>query len=194
MVKDITSRQEFDSILKDQDFFLLLFYTNSSEKSLDAKKALGQMSEEEKDIKIYSVDAKKVNNIHPDYGVTTVPTVVVFKKGKNIKQVQGALTSGHYQRLLMDAPVSSQKGDSPGHSVVVYTTPSCPWCNKVKSYLRQNRVRFREVDVARDQRAAQELVQRSGQTGVPQVDIDGQLIVGFDQPRIDSLLGLKKSA
>ena len=51
---------------------------------------------------------------------------------------------------------------------------------------------FRDVDVSRDQHAAQEIMRRSGQTGAPQTDIDGQLIVGFDQARIDKLLGITK--
>jgi len=194
MVKEINSKNEFDKILKEDKFFLLLFYTHDSEKSIKAKESLHVMSEKEKDVNIYAVDARRVNNIHPDYGIKTVPTVLVFKNGTSTKQVQGALNPEHYERLLMDAPSPAKKDDSPGHSVVVYTTPSCPWCNRVKSYLRQNRVRFREVDVARNQRAAEELVQRSGQTGVPQIDIDGHLIVGFDQTRIDDLLGIRKSA
>ena len=194
MVKEINSKNDFDSILKQDKFFLLLFYTNDSGKSIKAKESLNVMAEKEKDINIYAVDARKVNNIHPDYGIKTVPTVLVFKNGISKKQVQGVLSPEHYERLLMDAPSTDKKDGSPGHSVVVYTTPSCPWCNRVKSYLRQNRIRFREVDVARIQNAAEELVRRSGQTGVPQVDIDGHLIVGFDQTRIDDLLGLRKSA
>ncbi len=79
------------------------------------------------------------------------------------------------------------------HRVLVFTTPSCPWCLKAKSYLRQRQVPFREVDVARDQAAARDLVRRTGQMGVPVIEIDGQPIVGFDRPRIDRLLGLAPS-
>ena len=77
------------------------------------------------------------------------------------------------------------------HRVIVFTTPSCPWCTRAKSYLRSRGVKFREVDVARDQAAARDLVRRTGQMGVPVVEIDGKPVVGFDQARIDSLLGLK---
>jgi glutaredoxin-like YruB-family protein len=76
------------------------------------------------------------------------------------------------------------------HRVLVFTTPTCTWCTKVKSYLTQRRVPFREVDVSRDTSAARDLVRRTGQMGVPVVEIDGKPIVGFDKPKIDRLLGL----
>ena len=76
------------------------------------------------------------------------------------------------------------------HRVLVFTTPTCPWCVRAKQYLRERNVRFREVDVARDPAAARDLVRRSGQMGVPVVEIDGRPIVGFDKQQIDRLLGL----
>jgi len=76
------------------------------------------------------------------------------------------------------------------HRVLVFTTPSCPWCTRAKQYLRQQNVKFREVDVSRDSAAARDLVRRTGQMGVPVVEIDGRPIVGFDKPQIDRLLGL----
>ncbi len=84
--------------------------------------------------------------------------------------------------------------DGRRHRVIVFTTPTCPWCTRAKSYLRSRGVQFREVDVAKDQAAARDLVRRTGQMGVPVVEIDGKPIVGFDQARIDSLLGLKAGA
>ncbi len=77
------------------------------------------------------------------------------------------------------------------HRVLVFTTPTCSWCTRVKAYLRENRVQFREIDVSRDQKAAANLVRKTGQMGVPVVEIDGRPIVGFDKPRIDALLGLR---
>lgn len=79
------------------------------------------------------------------------------------------------------------------HKVLVFTTPTCSWCQRAKSYLRQQNVRFREIDVSRDATAARDLVRRTGQTGVPVIEIDGRPIVGFDRPKIDRLLGLKAS-
>ncbi len=79
------------------------------------------------------------------------------------------------------------------HKVLVFTTPTCSWCQRAKTYLRQQDVRFREIDVSRDAAAARDLVRRTGQTGVPVIEIDGRPIVGFDRPKIDRLLGLKAS-
>jgi glutaredoxin-like YruB-family protein len=79
------------------------------------------------------------------------------------------------------------------HRVLVFTTPTCSWCQRAKTYLRQQNVRFREIDVSRDAAAARDLVRRTGQTGVPVIEIDGRPIVGFDRPTIDRLLGLKAS-
>jgi glutaredoxin 3 len=76
------------------------------------------------------------------------------------------------------------------HRVLVFTTPSCPWCVRAKQYLRERNIKFREVDVARDPAAARDLVRRTGQMGVPVVEIDGRPIVGFDKQQIDRLLGL----
>lgn len=78
------------------------------------------------------------------------------------------------------------------HRVLVFTTPTCSWCTRLKTYLREQKVAFREIDVSRDQRAAQDLVRRTGQMGVPVIEIDGRPIVGFDKPRIDRLLGLRR--
>ncbi len=76
------------------------------------------------------------------------------------------------------------------HRVVVFSTPTCPWCSRAKSYLRSRSVPFRDVDVSRDPSAARDLVRRTGQMGVPVIEIDGRPIVGFDQARIDAALGL----
>jgi glutaredoxin 3 len=73
-------------------------------------------------------------------------------------------------------------------SVVVYTTPTCGFCQQVKAHLNQRGVPFTEYDVSRDPKAAAEMVQLSGQRGVPVVLIDGQVVVGFNRPLIDQLL------
>ena len=72
--------------------------------------------------------------------------------------------------------------------VVVYTTPTCPYCHSVKQFLTQRRIPFTERDVASDPRAAMEMVQRTGQQGVPVTIIDGEVIIGFDRPRLEQAL------
>ena len=73
-------------------------------------------------------------------------------------------------------------------SVKVYSTSSCPWCTVAKNYLSQKNVKFEDVDVNRDREAAMEMVRKSGQRGVPVLDINGSIIVGFDQTAIDNAL------
>jgi glutaredoxin-like YruB-family protein len=75
--------------------------------------------------------------------------------------------------------------------VIVFSTPTCAFCNAVKQYFRQRGIVFRDVDVSRDPAAARDMVRRSGQQGVPVIDIGGRIVVGFDRPQIDRLLGLK---
>jgi glutaredoxin-like YruB-family protein len=73
----------------------------------------------------------------------------------------------------------------------VYTSPGCPPCGLVKTYLRDNGISFRSVDISRDERAARDIVRRSGQRAVPQIDINGRIVVGFDQGKLATLLGIK---
>lgn len=77
--------------------------------------------------------------------------------------------------------------------VVVYSTPTCSYCHQVKQYLGQQGIAHREVDVAADPQAAAEMVNLSGQRGVPVVVIDGQVVVGFNRPRIDELLAARST-
>jgi glutaredoxin 3 len=74
--------------------------------------------------------------------------------------------------------------------VILFTTPTCSFCKTAKGYFRQKGVPFKDVDVSRDAAAARDMVRRSGQQGVPVIDIGGKIVVGFDRPKIDRLLGL----
>lgn len=74
--------------------------------------------------------------------------------------------------------------------VVVFSTPTCHHCVNVKRYLKQQGVRFKDVDVSRDSRAAAEMVRKTGQQGVPQLWINNRPVVGFDKRKIDTLLNL----
>ncbi|MBD3164635.1 NrdH-redoxin [Candidatus Woesearchaeota archaeon] len=74
--------------------------------------------------------------------------------------------------------------------VKIYSTPTCPWCRKAKSYLEDKGVEFEDVDVSRDHEAQHEMVEKSGQMGVPVLDIKGRIIVGFDQNAIEQALAV----
>lgn len=73
-------------------------------------------------------------------------------------------------------------------NIKVYSTPTCPWCAKLKAYLRDKGVEFDNIDVSADQAAAQQMIEKSGQMGVPQTEINGKMIVGFDKDAIDAEL------
>lgn len=74
--------------------------------------------------------------------------------------------------------------------VIVYSTSTCPFCIRAKQYLKDNNVQFTEHDVGADQAKAQEMIKKSDQMGVPVLDIDGTIIVGFDKEKIRAALGL----
>lgn len=75
--------------------------------------------------------------------------------------------------------------------VKVYSTPTCSWCSKVKQFLKENNIAYQDLNVAEDQAAAEDMIKRSGQMGVPVIDIDGELVVGFNQPVLKEKLGLQ---
>jgi glutaredoxin-like YruB-family protein len=75
-------------------------------------------------------------------------------------------------------------------NVKVYSTPTCPYCKMAKQFLTEGNVQFEDIDVSSNQSAAQEMISKSGQMGVPVLDIDGQIVVGFDKGKIKKLLGI----
>ena len=77
------------------------------------------------------------------------------------------------------------------HDVKIYTTPTCVYCRMTKEMFQKNNVEYKELNVASDQAAREEMVQKSGQLGVPVTDIDGQIVIGFDEPKLKELLEIK---
>ena len=72
--------------------------------------------------------------------------------------------------------------------IKVYSTPTCPYCRMVKSFLKEKGVDFEDIDVSVDSKAAEQMIQKSGQMGVPQIEINEKIIVGFDKEAIESEL------
>jgi glutaredoxin-like YruB-family protein len=75
-------------------------------------------------------------------------------------------------------------------NVIIYSTPTCPYCKMAKEFMNENNVAFTDADVAADEKKAQEMMDKSGQMGVPVLDIDGKIIVGFDKDAIKEALGV----
>ena len=189
-MKEVRSHQELLQAIENLDKAYLLLYKKGSEQSDCAYENLSEAIRENKDVHVFVADTNQVRDIHPNYHITSAPTMVVFEKGEFKNVVKGCHHPGFFQSVFESAVVHVTSADRPKKNVTVYTTPTCTWCNTLKTYLRKNGVAFREVDVSRDQSAAEAMVRRSGQQGVPQTDIEGTMIVGFDKAKINSMLGI----
>lgn len=75
--------------------------------------------------------------------------------------------------------------------VIIYTTPTCVYCKAAKAFFAEKNVSYEEKDVAKDIQARDEMVKKSGMLAVPVIDVDGNVIVGFDKPKLSQLLGIK---
>ncbi len=74
--------------------------------------------------------------------------------------------------------------------IKIYSTPSCPYCVTLKEFLKERNIEFEDINVAQDAKAREEMIQKSRQMGVPVVEIDGEIIVGFDKEKISKLLNI----
>jgi glutaredoxin 3 len=76
-------------------------------------------------------------------------------------------------------------------AVKVYSTPTCPWCHRAKDFLSEHKIKFEDLNVAESEKARLEMVHKTGQMGVPVIDIDGEIIIGFDEEAIKKALKIK---
>jgi len=175
---------------KYSEYMILLFYAKFSSHAKRALTEIELFSKENEDIPVGIIDVEKVKGLHKQFGVENIPTVLSIKKGKASLCIEGVENAKFYARVFTGMP-SSQRSTGKktvSHRVIVYSGPGCPACGTAQSYLRKKGIQFRTIDISRDQRAAERLFQRSGQMVVPQIDIDGHLVVGFNQGKIDKLL------
>lgn len=191
-LQELHSYPELRELLNKHKKLYLLLYKAGSESSECALKNVREAAESGKNTLIFTANVSEVRDIHPEFNINTVPNLLEFENGtlKNIFRGcnENAFYKNMFEQLLSPA---NKKTEGKSRRITVYSTPSCPWCTTLKNYLRQHQISFRDVDVSRDMQAAQDLVRRSGQRGVPQTDIDGQIIVGFDKARINQLLGIQ---
>jgi glutaredoxin-like YruB-family protein len=171
----------------------LLLYKKDSENSTCAKQNIENIELNSEDIHVYAANVSEVRDIHKKYNIKSVPALIEFK-GTNYKNVlKGCLDTNYYKSYFENIiyELNASNEDKPSKRVTVYTTPTCPWCTTVKNFLRKNHVRYSEVNIASDQSAAQSMVSKSGQQGVPQTEINGEMVIGFDQAKLNRLLELK---
>ncbi|MDI3521187.1 MAG: hypothetical protein PWQ17_1893 [Anaerophaga sp.] len=188
----ISSLQEFrDKLSKYPDLFLFV-YKKGAQQSDCALVNLESLANETIKTPVFSVNVAEVRDVHPTYGITTAPVIIEFKSGKPGRRLKGCHQPEALESFFKPSSVTAETEDGKKQKqVIIYTTPTCSWCRTLKDYLKNNHINFREIDVSKDEKAATEMVKRSGQQGVPQSLIDGQMVVGFDRYRINTLLGIK---
>ena len=76
--------------------------------------------------------------------------------------------------------------------VKIFITPACPYCFTLKEFLKEKGIEFEEIDVSKDEKARDEMIKKSGRLEAPIIEIDGQIVVGFDKEKICKLLNIKE--
>ena len=187
--KEVSSHDELTDQIKGLEKSYLMLYKKGSATSECALQNLATVDND--DLKVFSADVNEVRDIHEKYGIKSIPTLLAFEKGEFQNVVKGCNNPDFYLSFFESTAYADADEDGPKQpSVTVYTTPSCSWCNVLKSHLRKHKIRFSDVDISRDPSMAEELVRKSGQQGVPQTEINGEIIVGFDKTRINKLLNI----
>ncbi len=168
----------------------LLLYKSGSEASECALENASKTSE--KDIMFLVADVSKVRDIHTQYGIKTAPILLSFQKEDLLNSYKGCNDVSFYDKVFeQDYYITGENNETKTQKrVTVYSTPSCSWCTTLKKHLDHHGIKYRDLDITKDSQAAEDMQKRSGQQGVPQTDISGQMIVGFDKNKINSLLGI----
>lgn len=190
-IKAINSLNALNEITSKHNHTFLLIYKSGAATSGCAESYLEETAALLSEAIILKADVTTVRDIHPAMGVDTVPSFLIFEKGKLKNIIKGCQTADYYKKQIeSQLHQSKASGKTGGPTVTVYSTPTCPWCTTMKNYLQQHKVAFTDIDVSADPVKARELVNRTGQTGVPQAEINGEMVVGFDKAKIDRLLNI----
>lgn len=189
----IQSEAHLQQLLDSEANHWLLIVKGDAEKSICAAKNAEKAISDLTSLNLYLLDVTEVPGIHTGLGVTTAPALLYFEGNALKNIIKGCQSMDFYKGLFSQALFVAQReeGEKSARRVAVYSTPACSWCNTLKAYLRQHNIYFQDIDVSKDQRAADEMVRRSGQMGVPQTDINGEIIVGFNKTRINELLNIR---
>ncbi len=189
----VKSYNDFKDKIQDKETCYLLVHKSGSEKSDCAFDNMKEVALKLEDIDVYSVDVNDVKDIHTKYSITSAPSLLEFNKGNYANVIKGCHDKSFYKGLFENVAyiAKANKEGKKINNVVVYTTPTCSWCTTLKNYLRTHKIKYREVDVSKNQKDAEYMVQKSGQQGVPQTEINGTMIVGFNTNRINELLGIQ---
>jgi glutaredoxin-like YruB-family protein len=187
------SHSDLLNTIKNKEKAYLLLFKQGSEISDCAFKNIAAGAKDIKDLVILYANVNEIRDIHDKYNITTVPSLLEFEMGVFKNLFKGCNDVKYYKALFEDAIyyAETKNQEKSQKKVKIYSTPTCSWCNALKAYLKLHRIRYKDIDVSRDQQAAEELLRRSGQAGVPQTEINGEIIVGFNKARINELLGIR---
>ncbi|MFC1733335.1 thioredoxin family protein [candidate division KSB1 bacterium] len=191
-ITEISSNIDLQEKITDLDLAYILLYKKGSEISECSMKNIQKVIKDLDNIHVFKVDVNTVRDIHSEYNITSVPALLVFEKGKFLNTIKGCNDAGFYKSIFENNLYSSVSEGKQQKRVTVYTTPTCSWCTTLKTYLRKHGVRYSEIDVSQNQNEAENMTRKSGQRGVPQTDINGHMIVGFDKTKINEFLEINE--
>ncbi len=175
---------DLKEILEKRGTFFVLVVGEGCSLCDKIKKGLEEFEKEYSEIEFYVSDVTNDPELKMYFPVKTLPYMLYFKQGGFVKG--WSMEEGWEEKLKGVIDPKSVK-----HKVIVFSTPTCPYCTMVKNYLKEKEIEFEDVNVAADQEMARKMVAKSGQMGVPQIWIDDAVVVGYDVARINGLLGLE---
>lgn len=192
-LRNIDSYQSLQKEQASSPKSFLLFTKSGSGQSncilANLKPVLEKMSE----VPFLSVDLAYVRDVHPHFPVNSVPVILEFEGARMVNLIKGCQSTDFLNSLILKNFYRHEidTGKKAQTRVTVYSTPTCSWCNTLKRYLDEHHVVYTDIDVSRDQKKAEEMISMSGQQGVPQTNINGKMIVGFNKEEINRLIGIK---
>jgi len=164
-------------------------------------------------IEFASINIDENQDVALELMINSIPTIILFSNEvKPVWKQIGYSGKADLRKALLsavdkasvgdtdavDLPISKKdntatsNGNSSSKKVYVYSAPNCPYCQMAKEYLLENEIEFEDIDVSKSRQGALDMIQKSGQTGVPVIDIDGNVIIGYDLPRIRKYLGINQ--
>jgi glutaredoxin-like YruB-family protein len=188
----IQSFTELEKKISGQERSFLLLYKAGAEQSECALERIRGL-ETDNARSVFAADVNHVRDIHELLKIDSAPSLVIFKHKSVVNIIRGCQTEAVYDSIFAGRDVGRvrEEGVKKSRQVTVYTTPTCSWCTTLKSYLESRKIAYREINVASDTAAAEAMVKKSGQQGVPQAEINGQMVVGFDKKRLNQLLEIQ---
>ena len=175
--------KDLKQILEEEQKFFVLVVGEECKFCEEVKEGLKEFEKKHEEIKFFVSNVNEDPELKVYFPVRSLPYMLYFKDRGFVK---GWNMSGSWKKKL-EGVIDPQSVE---HKIVVFSTPTCPYCTMVKNYFKEKGIEFEDINVAVDQEMARKMVAKSGQMGVPQIWIDDEVVVGYDVPRINALLGL----